>query len=147
MDPQYRRCYPHHSTRVYLSPDSKVPTSEIKDLYTTLNNNFHTPSPHSSQNLHRQHYHILTGDFNSWVGTQQEEHLINHSGFPHIPIRIVDPHPQRQPQGRVPLLCKFLTNVILLNLLCKFLTNVILFFPTVLFCPFLIFCAPFYQPI
>mmetsp|Transcript_68156 Transcript_68156/g.110587 ORF Transcript_68156/g.110587 Transcript_68156/m.110587 type:complete len:80 (+) Transcript_68156:371-610(+) len=29
-----------HITGVYLSPDSKVPTSEIKDLYTTLSNNF-----------------------------------------------------------------------------------------------------------
>jgi len=37
-------------TGVYLSPDNMVPTSEIKDLYTTLNNNFHVPSPHSPQN-------------------------------------------------------------------------------------------------
>jgi phage-related protein len=36
------------------------------------------------------------------VGTQQEEHLTNYSGFSHIPIRIGDPHPQRQPQGRDP---------------------------------------------
>ena len=41
-----------HITGVYLSPDNKVSTSEIKELYTTLNNNFHTPSPHSPQNLH-----------------------------------------------------------------------------------------------
>ena len=90
-----------HITGVYLTPDIKVPTSEIKNPYTTLND-FHTPSPHSSQNLHCQYYHVLTGDFNSWVGTQQEEHLTNYSGFSHIPIRIGDPHPQRQPQGRVP---------------------------------------------
>jgi len=44
----------------------------------------------------------MIGDFNSWVGTQHEEHLTNHSGFPHIPIRIGDPYLQRQPQGRVP---------------------------------------------
>ena len=56
-----------HITAVYLSPDNKVPTSEIKDLYTTLDNNFHIPSPHSPQNLHCHHYHILTGDFKSWV--------------------------------------------------------------------------------
>jgi len=65
-----------HITWVYLSPDNKVPTSEIKDLYTTLNNNFHTPSPHSPQNLHCHHHHILTGDLNSWVGMEQEEHLV-----------------------------------------------------------------------
>ena len=34
-------------TWVYLSPDNKVQSSELKDLYTTLNNNFHVPSPHS----------------------------------------------------------------------------------------------------
>jgi len=90
-----------HITGVYLSPDNKVPTSEIKDLYTNLNNNFHTPSPHSPQNLQCNHYHILAGDFNSWVGMEQEEHLANHLGFPHIPIRIGDPHPRRQPQDRV----------------------------------------------
>jgi hypothetical protein len=36
------------------------------------------------------------------VGMEQEEHLSNHLGFPHIPIRIGDPHPRRQPQDRVP---------------------------------------------
>jgi len=90
-----------HITGVYLSPDNKLPTSEIKDLYTTLNNNFHTRSSHSPQNLHCHHYHILAGDFNSWVGMEQEEHLSNHLGFPHIPIRVGDPHPRRQPQDRV----------------------------------------------
>jgi len=54
-----------HITGVYLSPDNKLPTSEIKALYTTLNNNFHTPSQHSPQNLRCHHYHILTGNFNS----------------------------------------------------------------------------------
>ena len=91
-----------HITGVYLSPDNKVPTSELKDLYSTLNNNFHVPSPHSPQNLHCQHYHILTGDFNSWVGTEEEQHLVNHPGYPHIPNRVGDPHPRRQPQDRVP---------------------------------------------
>ena len=91
-----------HVTRVYLSPDKKVPTSEIKNLYTNLNNNFNTPSPHSPQNLHCHHYHILTGDFNSCVGMEQEEHFANHLGFPHIPIRVGDPHPRHQPQDRVP---------------------------------------------
>jgi len=91
-----------HITGVYLSPDNKVPTSGIKDLYTTLNSNFHTPSPHSPQVLHCHHYHILTGDFNSWVDMEHEEHLANHLGFPHIPIRVGDPHPRRQPQDCVP---------------------------------------------
>ena len=37
---------PHiHITGVYLSPDSKVPTADIKQLYTTLNNTFHPPTP------------------------------------------------------------------------------------------------------
>jgi len=45
-----------HITGVYLSPDNKVPTSKIKDLYTTLNNNFYTPSPHSSPNSQCHHY-------------------------------------------------------------------------------------------
>jgi len=89
-----------HITGVYLSPDNKVPTSEIKDLYTTLNKNFDTPSPLSPQDLHCHGYHILTGDFNSWVGMEQEEHLANHLGFPHVPIRTGDPHPRRQ--DRVP---------------------------------------------
>ena len=48
-----------HITGVYLSPDNKVQTSELKDLYTTLNNNFHVPSPHSPQNLRVQY---LTSD-------------------------------------------------------------------------------------
>ena len=91
-----------HITGVYLSPDNKVPTSEIKDLYTTLNNNFHVPSPRSPQNPHCHHYHLLTGDFDSWVGTEQEQHLANHLGYPHIPNRVGDPHPRRQPQARVP---------------------------------------------
>ena len=46
-----------HITGVYLSPDNKVPTSEIKDLYTTLNNNFHVSSPHSPEN---PHCHVIT---------------------------------------------------------------------------------------
>jgi len=74
MDPKCSEFIPIiHITGVYLSHDNKVPTSEIKDLsgYTNLNNNFHTLSPHSPQNLHCHHYHILTGDFNSWVGMEQ----------------------------------------------------------------------------
>jgi len=71
-----------------------VPTSEIKDLYATLNNNFHVPSPHSLQNPHCHHYHILTSDFNSWVGTEREQYLANHLGYPHIPTCVGDPHPR-----------------------------------------------------
>ena len=47
--------------------------------------------PPSPQNLHCQQYHILTGDFNSWVGTEEEQHLVNHPGYPHIPNRVGDP--------------------------------------------------------
>jgi len=72
------------------------------DLYATLNNKFLIPSQHSSQNFKCHHYHILIGDFNSWVGTEQGEHLSNHSEFPHIPLRIGDPDSKQQPQGRVP---------------------------------------------
>ena len=80
----------------------KVPTSEIKNLCTTLKNNFHTPSPHSSKKYHSHHYHIFTEDFNSWVDTEQEEHFSNHSGFPHIPLHKGGPDPKHEPQGRVP---------------------------------------------
>jgi len=70
---------------------------------TTLStppNSFHTPSSHSAKNLHCHHYHILTGDVNSWVGTEeQKEFLINHSGFRHIPPRLGNPDPRHQYAG------------------------------------------------
>jgi len=67
---------PHiHITGMYISPDPLLPNSEIKQLYATLNTDFHPPSSPSSQNTHADHNHIYTGDFNSWTGTALEDHL------------------------------------------------------------------------
>ena len=60
---------------MYISPDPRLPNSEIQQLYTTLNTDFHPPFPPSPQNTHAEHYHIYTGDFNSWTGTALEDHL------------------------------------------------------------------------
>ena len=92
---------PHiHITGMYINPDPLLPNGEIKQLYATLNTDFHPPSPPSPQNTHADHYHIYTGDFNSWTGTALGDHLA-HSPFL-IPSRVGDPHPDHQPQDSTP---------------------------------------------
>jgi len=79
----------HTHTRVYKHIDVQIHThmhmytyimSAHIHTYTYIhtriqNVHMNAPSPHSLQNLRCQHYHVFTGDFNSWVGTEQEEHL------------------------------------------------------------------------
>jgi len=85
---------------MYISPDPLLPNSEIKQLYATLNTDFHPPSPPSSQNKHADHDHIYTCDFNSWTGTALKDHL-SHPPYP-IPSRVGDPHPDHQAQDSTP---------------------------------------------
>jgi len=92
---------PHiHITGMYISPDPLLPNSEIKQLYVTLNTDFHPPFPPSSQNMHGGHYHIYTGDFNNWTGTALEDHLAHPPS--QIRPRVGDPRPDHQPQDPTP---------------------------------------------
>jgi len=53
---------------------------EIQQLYTTLNTDFHPPSPPSSQNTHTEYHHIYhSGDINNWTGTSLENQLAHTS--------------------------------------------------------------------
>ena len=100
---------PHiHITGMYISPDPLLPNPEIKQLYATINTDFHPPSPPSSQNTHGGHYHIYTRDFNSWTGTALEDHLAHPSS--QIPPRVGDPRPDHQLQERTPNLQTRTTN-------------------------------------
>jgi len=83
---------------MYIGPDPLLPNSEIKQLYATLITDFHSPSPPSSQHTHGCHYHIYTGDFNSWTGSALENHLAHPPS--HFPSRVGDPRPDHQPQDR-----------------------------------------------
>jgi len=87
-------------TGMYISPDPLLPNGEIKQLYATLNTHFHPPSPPSSQNTHADHYHIYTGDFNSWTGIALEDHLAHPPSL--ITSRVGDPRPDHQPQDSTP---------------------------------------------
>jgi len=76
---------PHiHIIGMYISPDPLLLHSEIKYLYAMLVTDFHPPSPPSSQHTHGGHYHIYTGDLNSWTGTALEDHPSSSS--PALPI-------------------------------------------------------------
>jgi len=92
---------PHiHITGMCIGPDPLLPNSEINHLYATLITDFHPPSSPSSQHTHGGHYHIYTGDFNSWTGTALEDHLAHPPS--QFPPRVGDPRLDHQPQDRTP---------------------------------------------
>ena len=85
---------------MYIRPDPLLPHAEINHLYATLITDFHPPSPPSSQHTHGGHYHIYTGDLNSWTGTALEVHLAHPPS--QFPPRVGDPRPDHQPQDPIP---------------------------------------------
>jgi hypothetical protein len=88
--------HPFHITGVYSSPASGDPNipgdtyakaQQVRDLYQCLaEHNIESPSE----------VHLTVGDFNSHIGTEQENHITLEESK-HVPIRQGDPHPAHQP--------------------------------------------------
>ena len=88
--------HPFHITGVYSSPASGDPNipgdayakaQQVRDLYQCLaEHNIESPTE----------VHLTVGDFNSHIGTEQENHITREEAK-HVPIRQGDPHPAHQP--------------------------------------------------